>query len=1008
MAIRIELPNGTMLEVNTEDEEVARATADDYIQKNPKFNEPNYDAVSDGANTAKSEKPTFDMGTATFKEIQEEVNKTRGGKPVSPEDAKIDYKTGIKDSGIRYNLAKKETIEEKKAYLNDVYGEENVRQDSKGELIIRQDGKEIAVDEEGFSRYDFVDFAGQGGLALPVAIGASILTGGSSLLVSVPLVAGVSYGAKILDEYWETQQGYQRQTDDDIQRDAIYEGLFAGGGEIVGRGLSRAFGLLIKSRGPQKIGDETVDQARSRIAQIVKDGGRPTIDEATGAPILGRLQAIYEGVFPNRGAAKANASYVINQMNKVKGNLNLTDDTIEGLKKELNDEIAKQFDDPIQNMTKLEKEVETMIGEQTQRVIKAIRGGADDIEMRDAISLAYKSFQNHNDLMYGAANKLLKNEKLIDVSDVLNTLGRVDKQFLGIGFSQSKWAKAINSLQETNELMGKIPNKITVEEANSLRAALNAAGYDPTLVGGQNQVALSQIKSSLDEAFKSAEIKAVASGNADAAKGFRMIDEANKFYTKNVDKFKETSAAKLIQNIKTVDGLNPIKDMQLIIKNNEPGSLKEFLQATNAIKGRVADNKYINKELQKRMKEVQSFKPDDPTRLAVEAEYKSAQNLAINVNKAIDAGENTTDAIRRNLGQTWFENVVKNATNSFGKVNGIEVESAIRKLGTTKNVLFKPNELKEVNDFARQILSTGDNVDINIINQLADEGLPISKSVQRLKQMTAEADLIKKDKFLNTIQTKILEDPDSVVDYVFRNGRSEDIYKLKSTIKNPQSLDTIEQIAMQKILSSAGDPGGANFIKIVKSGSGAKALQSKLEKIGDESLTAMFGKERADLLFKLAKNMALVSDQSLAGKGGLAPASIAIGLSLAAIIANPVAGLSTAGSFFVMSKLLRSKAFLKIATSPRAPGDDKLGLAFQESYEAIAQFGGETIQRGQEETRGTIKEVASSAPVQQAISQVPEINIDGKLRGLFNSATRGDVSPILVPNTSTRAAVGSQ
>tara|TARA_R110000822_G_C14937118_1_gene453254 strand:- start:355 stop:492 length:138 start_codon:yes stop_codon:yes gene_type:complete len=45
MAIRIELPNGTMLEVNTEDEEVARATADDYIQKNPKFNEPNYDAV---------------------------------------------------------------------------------------------------------------------------------------------------------------------------------------------------------------------------------------------------------------------------------------------------------------------------------------------------------------------------------------------------------------------------------------------------------------------------------------------------------------------------------------------------------------------------------------------------------------------------------------------------------------------------------------------------------------------------------------------------------------------------------------------------------------------------------------------------------------------------------------------------------------------------------------------------------------------------------------------------
>ena len=214
---------------------------------------------------------------------------------------------------------------------------------------------------------------------------------------------------------------------------------------------------------------------------------------------------------------------------------------------------------------------------------------------------------------------------------------------------------------------------------------------------------------------------------------------------------------------------------------------------------------------------------------------------------------------------------------------------------------------------------------------------------------------------------------------------------------------------MQKILSSAGDPAGANFIKIVKSGSGAKALQTKLEKIGDESLTAMFGKERTDLLFKLAKNMSTISDQAIAGKGGLAPASIAVGLSLAGILANPIAGLTTAGSFFVMSKLLRSGTFLKIATSPRAPGGDSLGLAFQEVHEAMAQFGGETIQRGQEETRDAIQEVQSSAPVQQAVAQVPNIatTTNNQIRDVFNQA-RKDVSPILVPNASTRAAVGSQ
>jgi len=206
MSIRVELPNGSMVEIDTDDEEIARATANDYLKNNPEFNDPDYDAVEGGKNVAKGQgQSSIDIGTATFEELQ--AFSRKGKRVVNPADAKIDYKTGIKDSGIRYNLAKKETVEEKLAYLNDVYGEGNVRQDSKGELIVTQDGKEVAVDEEGFSKYDFVDFAGQGGLALPVAIGASILTGGSSILFSAPIVAGSAYGAKILDEYWETQQG---------------------------------------------------------------------------------------------------------------------------------------------------------------------------------------------------------------------------------------------------------------------------------------------------------------------------------------------------------------------------------------------------------------------------------------------------------------------------------------------------------------------------------------------------------------------------------------------------------------------------------------------------------------------------------------------------------------------------------------------------------------------------------------------------------------------------------
>jgi len=108
-----------------------------------------------------------------------------------------------------------------------------------------------------------------------------------------------------------------------------------------------------------------------------------------------------------------------------------------------------------------------------------------------------------------------------------------------------------------------------------------------------------------------------------------------------------------------------------------------------------------------------------------------------------------------------------------------------------------------------------------------------------------------------------------------------------------------------------------------------------------------------------------------------------------------------------MSKLLRSKSFLKVATSPRAPGADTLGLAFQEAHEAVAQFGAEGLQRGQEETQEVVEQAVSSAPVQETRSMVPEVNVDTQLRNIYNQA-RGNVNPILVPNQATRAAVGSQ
>ena len=51
----------------------------------------------------------------------------------------------------------------------------------------------------------------------------------------------------------------------------------------------------------------------------------------------------------------------------------------------------------------------------------------------------------------------------------------------------------------------------------------------------------------------------------------------------------------------------------------------------------------------------------------------------------------------------------------------------------------------------------------------------------------------------------------------------------------------------------------------------------------------MFGKQQSDDLFKLADNMVAVSNASLAGKGGLAAPTIALGLGFYGMLTAPLA-----------------------------------------------------------------------------------------------------------------------
>ena len=329
----------------------------------------------------------IDLATASFEEVQEYV-KQREALGIDPatgekierdptEEVGVDYVSGLRNFRIRAGLANKETTEERAAYLTAQVGSNGFRLDEKGRFILTKvgrerlnlpEGPEIAIDEKGISRYDVADFIGQSGVPLTVGIGASLLTGGIGTVPAMAAV-GVSMGVgKLLDEAFETAQGYQRESVGEIGKAAVVEGVFGAFGEGLGRFVSGALGRLFKGSASKQ-----AEEAKAGGRELLEKGFRPTVEG--GAPgtfgVLTRLQAIYEGISPNQKAAETNVKALMAELRRVSQTElgGVSDEAIENLGKVIKKDIEKIYtesDDLLKNAQKIknneiEREVRKLI-----------------------------------------------------------------------------------------------------------------------------------------------------------------------------------------------------------------------------------------------------------------------------------------------------------------------------------------------------------------------------------------------------------------------------------------------------------------------------------------------------------------------------------------------------------------------------------------------------------------------------------------------------------------------
>ena len=232
-----------------------------------------------------------------------------------------------------------------------------------------------------------------------------------------------------------------------------------------------------------------------------------------------------------------------------------------------------------------------------------------------------------------------------------------------------------------------------------------------------------------------------------------------------------------------------------------------------------------------------------------------------------------------------------------------------------------------------------------------------------------------------------------------------------------------------------------DFIDAFRSGRLGNRLQNIINSYGDKNLDALFGPGTAKSLNTVAADMVRASNKTIAGKSGLAGAAVALSLSGAHLIFSPLTVIPTAVAFAVMSKALRNPKVLKALMASRNKNtlkqfmsgkfltDDPIAQGFQVMNQLIADATALTargaIDQSKEEAQPMVnyaeKQVAPAGNgVVAAAEELPMIKSLGKiatdakqmLSGQSAPAAAGmpparaQISPILVPNPTTRATFG--
>ena len=875
-------------------------------------------------------------------------------------------------------------------------GEDGFTKDSKGNLALTEAGqikegmepigKNLVIEDKGFSLRDFSDLAG----IAPETIGAVVggILGAPGLITGAAGAAGGAALGQAAEEGIESLLGLQKQSLGEVGVDVAREAALAGTLDFAGNAIFKlgkmAFGAAGKgvNAGARAMGqvEQEIGADTAKLAlKVLDEGGIPSY-EAAGMPAgISKVSAIAGAVGGGeQKRALKNIRFALTQRDKLLGEAGVS--TVDDLAKVIKDSVpakAKKLQNELHSAQEAHMKV---IDDTISMLTKTTKSGGEiDDFVLESLVKNYEEFMKNSKVEFNLVDDILSEVKGkvtingVEKEVVGGQLPIFDIKALSARFAdiiESQYASAskvapeefldigrqIDQLSSAGAKLGSQRSSqgfTTFNGLKELRKNINDTLMDPAL-SIQNTMPrrlLSGLKSNIDDMmdpsnYKSGGLKLTGVGGAQNAKTVKkamsQLLDARASYRAEIKLFNDLETLGIIRNL---------------------GDSGKNVKLTA---GRLFDRI-----------------TDSPKRIA--AVLNSADSAKSQISR---------DELRQTLAKSYLDDALLVANRDFGdplSFNGVQFNNKIKKLGKSGPLLFG-DQWAQVQSLSKALSYNGvKKIDNQIMQRIVSQNPNenIISTLRKVQDAQIGLDKSLSTKALRNLADGTIEPEEAATLLLNKDTSASQMNRVMSFFEgNDAAKETIRRAIISDILGSVDEDIFANV-------AAASSLRKALEAYKPDMLNKILGKQQVSDIKELSKMLELLSDTGKTGAGGLAAQAIRTGM-----VTAPGANLQKGLKFKALNYLLNNpqtiRKALEIKTG-RTSGEEAAQTLSQVINESVAQVTGSGVpitERATGLAKGAVKALQAANRGQTTVRQA------GARALLADQDSRG-IMPELPPQSQT-------